>query len=264
MRKSKTLAKIRAGQPVKLAMMGHFIPLFVAHAAAAGYDAIWLDLEHRAMDTREIQALLPIFHLYDIDCLIRTPTREKTQLYRYLEDGATGVIIPLVETPEEARDIVGKVKFPPLGDRGLEGRGLDGNYGIAVTDPDSKANFIDDANRETVVIIQLESPGSVRRAEEIAAVEGVDIIFAGPTDFDIRDRNLPAAERMTWEEALQRLADAAQKTGKAWGVMPRTIDHVKNVSALGAQFMPYGIDSSLLIAGIQKSAAELDAVFGGG
>ena len=162
MRKSKALAKIRAGKPVKLAMMGHSIPGFVAHAAGAGYDAIWLDLEHRPMDPREIQALMTVFHLYDIDCFIRTPTREKSQLYRLLEDGATGLIIPLVEDAETAQHIVNSVKFPPLGDRGLEGKGLDGSYGLDTGSVEDKYAFIDAMNNETVIIIQLESPGAVR------------------------------------------------------------------------------------------------------
>ncbi len=100
MRNSKILAKIRAGKPARLAMMGHFIPIFVAHAANLGYDGIWLDLEHRAMDSREVQAMLAFFHLYDIDCMVRVPTREKGQLYRYLEDGATGLMIPHVSDVE--------------------------------------------------------------------------------------------------------------------------------------------------------------------
>jgi 4-hydroxy-2-oxoheptanedioate aldolase len=262
MRKSKSLAKIRAGKAVKLAMMGHFIPGFVAHAADNGFDAIWLDLEHRPMDAREIQALMVYFHLYDIDCIIRPPTREKGQLYRYLEDGATGLIMPLVETAEEARDLVSKVKFPPLGDRGLEGRGLDGNFGLTTGDPNAKAGFIEQANAETLLVIQMESPSAVMNAEAIAAVEGVDVIFAGPTDFDIRARQDPEDQRMSWEEALERLVDASKKTGKAWGVMPRTIDHVKNVAGMGAQFVPYGIDIALLIGGLKKSASELDEVYG--
>jgi 2-keto-3-deoxy-L-rhamnonate aldolase RhmA len=262
MRRSKALAKIRAGKPVKLAMLGHFIPGFVAHAAHLGYDAIWLDLEHRPMDNREVQALLAFFHLYDIDCIIRPPTREKGQLYRYLEDGATGLIIPLVETAAEARELVSKVKFPPLGDRGLEGRGLDGNFGAETADPDAKASFTEQANRETILVIQMESPSGVLNAGEIAAVEGVDVVFVGPTDFDIRARQYPEDQRMSWEEALERLAHAAKSTGKAWGVMPRVIEHVKNVHSMGAQFVPYGIDLNLIIAGLKKASAELDEVFG--
>lgn len=108
MRKSKILAKVRAGQPARLAMMGYFIPAFVAYAAKLGFDGIWLDMEHHNFDDREVQSILAFFHLYDIDCLVRPPTREKARLYRYLEDGATGLIIPMSMMP-----------LPPTTDCGL-------------------------------------------------------------------------------------------------------------------------------------------------
>jgi 2-keto-3-deoxy-L-rhamnonate aldolase RhmA len=262
MRRNKTLAQIRAGRPVKLAMLGHFIPGFIAHAAHNGYEAIWLDLEHRPMESREIQALLGFFHRYDVDCIIRTPTREKTLLYRYLEDGAAGILVPLIESADEARDIVAKVKFPPLGDRGVEGKGLDGNYGLDTATPDERAVYIKAANRETALIVQLESPQAILQAEAIAAVEGVDILFIGPSDFDIRVRHLPPDQQMTWDEALDRTAKAAQKYGKAWGAMPRNIEHVKDLHQRGATFIPYGIDFNLLIAGLKQSGAQLDEVYG--
>ena len=128
MRKSKTLARIRSGGVVRCCSLGNFIPPFVFQAAEAGYDCIWLDLEHRALSLRETQSILAACHLHDIDCMVRTPTREKTQLYRYLEDGAAGLMVPHVSTVDEARDLVNSVKFPPLGERGFDNAGLDSDY----------------------------------------------------------------------------------------------------------------------------------------
>ena len=78
MRKSKTLAKLRIGQPVRLCSFGHFIPAYVGHAAKFGFDCIWLDLEHRAMDNREVQSLLALMRHNDIDCMLRPPTRDRS------------------------------------------------------------------------------------------------------------------------------------------------------------------------------------------
>src|SRR5690348_3421663 len=96
MRKSKLLAKLHNGTAPKICSLGHFLPFFVCSAAHFGYDAIWLDLEHRTMGDREVQALLAFCHLYDIDCMLRPSTTERNRLYRYLEDGASGVLIPFV------------------------------------------------------------------------------------------------------------------------------------------------------------------------
>ncbi len=123
MRPSKTLARIRNRQMVRMCNLGHYIPAFVKQAAHYGFDCIWLDLEHRNFTDREVQALLAYSHLHNIDIMVRTPTREKTKLYRYLEDGAAGLMVPLVNTAAEARQLVDAVKFPPLGERGLDGAG---------------------------------------------------------------------------------------------------------------------------------------------
>lgn len=257
MRKSKAIAKLGSQKPIKLGYLGHIVPLYVAHAAANGFDAIWLDLEHRPMDGREVQMMLAHCQLYDIDAIVRVPTREKTRLYRFLEDGASGVIIPLVETAGEARDIVQKVKFPPLGDRGLEGKGIDARFGLDTTTPEDKAAFIQHANDQTLVVIQLESPQAIQNADTIAAVEGVDVIFAGPTDFGIRSDGA-----MSWEDALNMLRSAAETHGKAWGVMPRNPDQVRHYAKMGAQFMPWALDSKIIIDGVKTASDDLDAAYG--
>ena len=93
MRKSKVLSKIRAGETARICGLGSYIPSFVRHAAHYGFDCIWFDLEHRAMTDREVQSLMAFFHLFDIDCMLRSPTLERVRLYRYLEDGATGLML---------------------------------------------------------------------------------------------------------------------------------------------------------------------------
>ena len=109
MRNSNTLAKWNEGKPVKMCCLQHYIPSFIAHAAHYGFDCIWLDLEHRAFDDREVQSLIYQAHLHDIDMMVRPSTLEKTKLYRYLEDGAAGLMIPHVSDAEKARALVNAV-----------------------------------------------------------------------------------------------------------------------------------------------------------
>ena len=99
MRPSKILKKIRAGKVARICALGHYIPFFPKHAAAFGFDGVWVDGEHRAFNPREAQALMAFHHLADIDCIWRASTLEKTGLYRLLEDGATALMIPHVSTP---------------------------------------------------------------------------------------------------------------------------------------------------------------------
>jgi len=260
MRKSKILAKVRAGQTARIAMMGYFLPPFVAYAAHYGYDGIWLDLEHRPFDSREIQAMLAYFHLYDIDCLLRSPTREKAQLYRYLEDGATGLIIPHVSDVESARELVQKVKFPPIGDRGLEGRGLETNFGLDI--PQTRDPLVAHALQETFLLVQIETPQAVNLIEDIAAIPGIDGLYIGPQDLRIRMMNLPEAQRVSQEEVAKRVADVCGRHGKLWGSLPATVDEMRSHAELGSQILVWGIDARMIQNGLASSAAELESVLG--
>ena len=118
MRRSKTLARLRAGKTARAACLGHYVPPFLHASARLGYDCIWLDLEHRNMSTTHVQALLAYSHLFDIDVLVRPPTSDKVALYRYLEEGAAGLLIPHVNTPAQAEALVLATKFPPRRSRG--------------------------------------------------------------------------------------------------------------------------------------------------
>ncbi|NWF68508.1 MAG: 4-hydroxy-2-oxovalerate aldolase [Chloroflexi bacterium] len=260
MRKSKILAKLRAGQPVKMAMLGHFVPGFVAYAAHLGYDGIWLDLEHRPMDAREIQALLAFFHLYDIDCVLRTPTREKAQLYRYLEDGATGLIVPHVSDVQSARELVAKTKFPPLGDRGLEGRGLEGNFGLDTRQ--TREVLVEHALRETFLVVQIETPEGLAVVEQIAALPGLDALYVGPSDLSVRMKHQPPAAQSDLAQTFARVKAACDANGKWWGSLPRSVDEARQLRALGAQIMVWGTDLTLLLNGLQQASIELDNVLG--
>lgn len=258
MRKSKIAARLRAGEPVRLAMMGHFLPPFIAYAAHEGYDGIWLDLEHRPMDNREVQALMAFFHLYDIDCLLRPATTDKAMLYRYLEDGVTALMMPQVPDAKTAREIVQKVKFPPLGDRGIEGRGLESDYGLSAAGEQLAAHALG----ETLLAIQIETPQALAEVETIAAIEGVDMLFFGPADMGLRLPYTPATAGMTVEEAMRVVAETARKYGKAWGSMPRTAEQVRQFHALGGQLLVWGTDIVLMRNGLAQTRRDLDEILG--
>jgi len=229
MRKSKTLARIRAGEVVRTCVLGHYIPAYVCHAARAGYDCLWLDLEHRAQNVHQIQALLAYSHLFDIDIMLRAPTLEKTGLYRYLEDGAAGLLIPHVSTPEKARMLVEATKFPPIGDRGLDNAGLDADF--LLHDADEYTAW---ANRETFLSVQIETPEAVANADAIAATEGVDLLFVGPGDLGLRLRQ---SGEMTLDEAWRHVAEACRKHGKAFGGPAFGREDMEKLRGIGAQLL---------------------------
>jgi len=251
MRKSKALEKIRRGACVRVCGLGHYLPFFVRYAAHFKFDTIWLDLEHRAVDPREVQSLLALCQQWDIDCMVRTPTLERTGLYRFLEDGAAGLMVPFVSTGDIARHVVESVKFPPMGNRGIDGAGLDASFGTDAWCPDS--TYTDDANRETFIVAQIETPEALTNLEEIAATPGIDVLFVGPADLGLRlgpDGDL--------DGAIESVAVAARKHGKAWGLPAGTAEQLTRYRQMDAQFLVNGGDFGLMKV-LEDASATLDA-----
>lgn len=255
MRNSKTLKKIRENRCARVCGLGHYLPFFVRYAAHFGYDTIWLDLEHRAMTDREVQSLSALCYHNDIDCMVRPPTQERTRLYRYLEDGATGLMMPLISDADEAQQIVNAVKFPPVGNRGMDGAGLDGDFGLGVWKAES--TYTDDANRETFITVQIETPTALENVEEIAAVPGVDALFVGPGDLGLRLNHRENGKPATLDDAIAHVAATAKKHGIAWGIPAGTPELIKQYRQMGAQLLAYAGDFSLT-AVLERSRQDFD------
>ncbi|MCB1230772.1 MAG: 4-hydroxy-2-oxovalerate aldolase [Verrucomicrobiae bacterium] len=256
MRTSKTLKRIREGGVARCANLGNYIPPYIAHAARAGFDCIWLDLEHRSLDFRELQALMAHFRIYDIDCLLRAPTLEKTGLYRYLEEGATGIMIPHVSTAERARELVQAVKFPPIGDRGLDNAGFDSDYRIN----ENQLEYVEWANRETFLVVQIETPLAIENIEEIAAVPGVDMLFVGPGDLGLRYQLDGDEDGSRLEAAFETVAAAAKKHQVAWACPAGTPEEMKRRREQGAQLLANCGDFMLLREGLKAAATMFDGL----
>ena len=250
MRKSKVLAKIRADEAVRICGLGNFLPSYVRHAAHFGFDCIWFDLEHRAMTDREVQSMLGFFHLFDIDCMLRSPTLERVRLYRYLEDGATGLMFPHVTTEQDARWIVEATKFPPMGNRGFDGAGLDSDFALQGGD-----DYPQQANDETFIVVQIESPQAVANVDAIAAVEGVDGLFVGPGDLSLR---LRFGSTMTLKEVDSRVAEAAEKHGKVWGRPAATPEEIGELHDRGAKLIAHGGDFRACMQMLESTQESFD------
>ncbi len=258
MRKSKMLQKFRSGGFARVCGLGHYLPFYIRYAAHYKFDGIWFDLEHRAMDQREVQAIIMMCLHNDIDCMVRAPTLERTKLYRYLEEGATGFLMPLISDPQMASDLVQAVKYPPLGNRGMDGAGLDADFGIAAWDPQS--NYNAESNRETFLITQVETLQAVANAEEIASIDGIDGLFIGPADLSLR---IATQENggLTMEKAIEKVAAAVQKHDKLWGITAGSVDEIQRYREMGAQMVPWGGDFSLMNV-LKDCSEDLDGVPG--
>lgn len=252
MRPSLIRSRLRQDQAARLACLYYPAAMMPAHAAAAGFDAVWLDTEHNTWDRREIQRMIALHHLANIDCIVRTGSRNPTELYHLLEDGATGLMIPLVDTPEEAAALAAAVKFPPVGQRGLDGAGLDNHFFLQ-----GAADYPARANAETFLILQVESPQAVANVDSIAATPGVDGLFLGPGDLALRlgcpaDWNHP---RMAAAE--DAVAAAAARHRIAWGRPVGNVEQIRRVAGKGGRLLAHGSDFGALMTMLPTYARNL-------
>lgn len=242
MRPSLIRSRLRKGEAARIACMYYPVAMMPSHAAKAGFDAIWLDTEHNTWDRRELQRMIGLHHLANIDCIVRTGSRNASDLYHLLEDGATGLMIPLVNTPADAAALAQAVKFPPVGQRGLDGAGLDNDYYI-----DGTGKYPPAANSETLLLLQVETPEALHNIDAIAGIQGVDGLFIGPSDLALRldcplDWSHP---KMVQAQSL--IAQAAAQHGIAWGRPARDTADVAQLVRAGARLIAHGSDFGALL-----------------
>jgi 4-hydroxy-2-oxoheptanedioate aldolase len=184
-------------------------PRVIEIAGLAGVDAVWLCMEHVPNDWIGLENQVRAARAAGIDALVRVARGSYSDYIRPLEMDAAGIIVPHVASADEARQVVDWVRFHPLGRRAVDGGNSDGQYCLVpVTD------YMAHANRERLVILQIESPEALEEVERICAVPGFDAILFGPGDFSHRIGKPGQIDDPQVVAARRRVAAAAQAAGK--------------------------------------------------
>jgi 4-hydroxy-2-oxoheptanedioate aldolase len=259
MRESKVLGKLRSGQAALLVNISLSPnPLAVEMAGRTGIDGVWIDMEHRPLTQREVAHMIAGARLGDIDAMPRIRKDEGyTAFFRPLEDGAAGIMVPHIKTREEAEWVVRNAKYPPLGRRGMESVMPDAD--LSFSDP---LEYMEHANRETFVVIQIEDAEALDNLDEIAAVEGVDVIFVGPSDLTV-SMGIPLQKtHPRYLEAEAAIARAAAKHGKWWGRPIANPEDLERCLENGGRFFNMASDFGLLKAGFLQTRQIFDEIAG--
>ncbi|MCG7391608.1 aldolase/citrate lyase family protein [Microvirga sp. ACRRW] len=223
-------------------------------AKTAGFDSIYVDLEHSSFSFDTTGQICMMALEAGIAPFVRVPTSRPEYIARALDGGALGVIAPDVRTAEEARAIVNAAKFPPFGQRGVSG-GLP--HLQFRTFPASQAFAA--MNEATMVIVQFESAEAVRNADEIMAVEGVDIALIGTNDL-MADMDVAGqVDHPKVREAYTLTIEACRKHGKHAGVggLSARQDLVSEFVRMGARYVSTGTDLSFLLAAATQRARQV-------
>ncbi len=254
MKKNPVKAALKAGQP----QVGTWLSLgnvFAARLMArVGFPWLTVDLEHSPIDWSDAALLFGC--IADAGCvpLARVPRGDHDHIKRVLDAGAHGIVVPMVNTVEEAKLAIAAAKYPPTGNRSVGG-------GLHALNFDATAgDYYKYANDNILVVLQTESPEGVENAEAIYSLPGVDAIFVGPNDLSFQMRGLdgidPTPDEL--EAMLQRVLAAGKKVGTPVGLHVQTTDVVRKRIEEGWQFIALGSELKMMLTGAQNFVADLN------
>ena len=243
--------RVLAGEPTVGAFVALGAPASAELIARAGYDWAMLDLEHGMGSVADLHAQLLAVQTTPTAALVRVPSVERLRIDRALDLGADGVMLPQVRSAAEARDGVSWMRYPPAGVRGVALITRGAGYG-AVDHPAVAARV----NESLLGVIQVESPEAVAAADDLAAIDGVDVLFVGPADLS-HSMGMPGRfDDPDFTAALDRVVAACRRHGKVAGILLRDGASVAASHARGFTFLGVGSDVSFVITGARR---ELDA-----
>lgn len=216
-------------------------PVVTEIVSQTGLDFVWLDLEHSDKSLETFAGLARAARLGSADIMARPARWEYMRMGRLLEAGAHGILYPRCESAEEAAEVVKWAKFHPLGERGFDGGSADNNYGQYPA-----GDYTEQANANTWIAIQIESPRAVGEAAAIAAVEGVDCVFFGPGDFSALSGRPGQVRHPKTLEAAEAIAQATLAAGKVFGTLVFDHEHARLMKSFGARLLAHGADMGFL------------------
>jgi 2-keto-3-deoxy-L-rhamnonate aldolase RhmA len=221
--------------------------------ARAGYDWLMVDLEHGMFEESAVLGLLTTIQGTPTAGLVRVVSAERMRVGRILDLGADGVMIPRLESIAAIRETLSWMSYPPAGIRGLAQATRGAGY-FTVAHPDVAA-----INDQVLGVFQVESPAAVNIAGEVAALDGVDVLFVGPADLS-HAMGIPGEfTNPRFVEALDHVAAVARAAGKAPGMLVRGADEVAGYRARGFTFLGIGADIGLVANGARSQLAAARA-----
>lgn len=248
MRPSRVLRKLRAGELVSCFRVDTHGSAVIETVARAGFDCVWIDMEHVAVDWSEINQKVIAAKLHDMDTMIRTARRGYADYIQPLELDASGLMVPHVMSGDDCMNVVRMTRFHPLGRRPIDG-GADAAYGSVPL-----LEYVTQANEQRFIAVQIEDPEALDELEAICRVDGVDMIFFGALDFSHGAGVVGQFDHPKVNEARERVASVAVANGKFAGTFG-TPQQAQDLMSMGYTFINFGDD----LAGVSKLCEEIMA-----
>ena len=238
--------RLRRGDPV----VGHWISIgdpTVAELCGRDADFVVVDTEHAPTDIESVAtATRAVEAAGEAAALARVAWNDPVRIKRVLDTGVSGVLVPMVETPDEAREAVEAVRYPPEGVRGIAGSRAN-DYG---RDLDA---VVESAGDDLVTVVQIETERAVENAAAVAAVEGIDALLVGPADLSGSLGVFGEYESDRFEAAIADVLDAAHESDTPVGTLATNFDEIGLWADYGYDYQIVGVDAGYLAAGVERA-----------
>lgn len=247
---------LRDGDPVAGTWLTIGHPAVAEIAAGLEFDFVVVDTEHAPTSLETVENQLRAVEAAEGDtaALARVPWNDPVRIKRLLDTGPAGLVVPMVETAQEAREAVAAMRYPPEGIRGIAAARAS-NY------THDFVEYVETANEDLVTIVQIESERGLANAEDIAAVEGVDALFVGPSDLAAAVGAFPDQDDPAVVEAVEQVAAAGEAAGTPVGTLAVDPDRIETWLDRGMDFLVVGFDVAFVAEGASEAlAAYRDAL----
>ncbi|MBM3524585.1 MAG: aldolase [Alphaproteobacteria bacterium] len=256
MRTNPVKARIAAGGYAYGTMLFEFFTPGIAQICkAAGAEFMLYDLEHSAVDYEALREQFSYCRGLGLVPMCRVPATQYDYISRALDAGSMGIMVPMVETEEQARFIVQSTRYPPIGRRGAA-------FGFAHDDFEggNVKDKIKAANERTMVIALIETPKGIENVDKIAAVDGIDVCWVG--HFDLTNfMGIPAEfDHPRFEQAITDVGEACRRHGKTAGFMSTDDNWTRRMLGKGVRLFACGLDIILLQKALRDGIASTKAL----
>jgi 2-keto-3-deoxy-L-rhamnonate aldolase RhmA len=207
--------------------------------AMSGFDWVFIDLEHSAMSLESVQNAIQIME-GKILTIVRVPGNDEVWIKRILDTGCDGILVPMVNSADEARKVVQASKYPPHGRRSV-GLARAHKYGAAFKD------YVENANRDLLIMIQCEHKEAVRNFDDILKVKGIDSVFIGPYDLSASMDLTGQISHPDVLAAIGLVKDKCRKAGMPYGIYSANRDDMVSEIKTGCTFLLTGVDANMLL-----------------
>ena len=214
-------------------------PIAIEIVAHSGYDWLLLDTEHSPNDVPDILSQLQAAQAGNACCIVRPAWNDMVLIKRFLDIGAQTLLLPFVQTREEARRAVEWTRYPPHGVRGITGSGRASRYGRV-------KDYLKNASSEICVLVQVETREALKQIEAIASVDGIDGVFIGPNDLSASFGHIGNWGHTEVQAALEDAVKRLRKIGKPAGILTPNEEEAKKFIEWGYTFVAVGADLGLL------------------